>query len=246
MDPVTIASLIGAATSAVQGIWGIAQQNKARRLEEQYPRPTAEMAPAIKQLMGYAYGRTLDQDIPGGEIYRNQIAGATASGIKAASAMGRGAEAYGALDRMVQGGQKSYAQMGAQAAQQRYNAQGNYMDVLQGPAYQEQRRVDYWNKEMPYLQAAQAAQQLRESGGQNIMAGVKNIGGIATSAVAGNNDILSSLLGRGTGGSGEVSDDVLAKIISGLTISGDRRGPVQTGLWPSTSKINVPKFKIPE
>ena len=242
MDPVTIASLIGAATSAVQGIWGAVQQGRANRLEREYPRPTATMDPAIKQLQGYAYGRTLDQDIPGGEIYRNQIAGATSSGIKAASQMGGGAEAYGALDRLVYGEQKNLAQMGVKAAEQRYDAQGNYMSVLQGPVYQENRRVDYWNKEMPYLQAAQAAQKLRESGAQNIMAGVKNIGGIATSAVAGNNDILSSLLGRGTGGSGEVSDDVLAKIISGLTMSGERRGPVQTGLWPSQSKLNVPKF----
>lgn len=116
------------------------------------------------------------------------------------------------------------------------------MNVLQGPVYQEERRVDYWNKEMPYLQAAEAAKALRESGSQNMMAAVKNIGGVATSALTGNNDILSSLLGRGTGGSGEVSDDVLAKIISGLTMSGDRRGPVQTGLWPSQQKLNVPKF----
>lgn len=241
MDPLTIASLIGAATSAVQGIWGIGQEMKAARLERENPRPTATMAPAIKELLGYSYARTLDRDIPGGEIYRNRIAGATASGIRAASAMGGGAEAYGALDRMVRGGQEAYSDMAVKAAEQAYNAQGNYMSVLEGPAYQEQRRVDYWNKEMPYLQAAQAAQALRESGGQNIMAGIKNIAGVATSALGGN-DILSALLGRGEGGSPAVSETELAKIIAGLTKTGERRGPVQTGLWPSQTKLNIPKF----
>lgn len=146
------------------------------------------------------------------------------------------------LDKLVLGQQKNYSQMAAQAAQQRYQAQGQYMDVLQGPVYQEERRVDYWNKEMPYLQAAQAAQALRESGGQNIMASVKNIGGVATSALSGSNDILSSLLGKGTGGSPEVSDDFIKSLIASLNISGQRRGPAETGLWPSQQKLNVPKF----
>lgn len=242
MDPVTIAALIGAATSAVQGIWGAFQEKKASDLEKQYPRPKATTAQSIKDLQGYAYARQLDQDIPGGEIYRNEIAGATASGLRAASRLGSGAEAYGMLDKLVLGQQKNYSQMAAQAAQQRYQAQGQYMDVLQGPVYQEERRVDYWNKEMPYLQAAQAAQALRESGGQNIMASVKNIGGVATSALSGSNDILSSLLGKGTGGSPEVSEDFIKNLIASLNISGQRRGPAETGLWPSQQKLNVPKF----
>lgn len=111
MDPVTIAALIGAATSAIQGIAGAKQRKKADELEAQYPRPTATTSQSIKDLKGYAYGRMLDQDIPGGDIYRNQIAGATASGVRAASQMASGAEAYGALDRLVLGQQKQYSQM---------------------------------------------------------------------------------------------------------------------------------------
>jgi len=228
MDPVTIAALIGAATSAVQGIWGAFQEKKADKLEEQYPRPKATTSQSIKDLQGYAYARQLDQDIPGGEIYRNEIAGATASGLRAASQLGSGAEAYGLLDKLVLGQQKNYTQMAAQAAQQRYQAQGQYMDVLQGPVYQEERRVDYWNKEMPYLQAAQAAQALRESGGQNVMAAVKNIGGVATATQ--NTDILSSLLGKGTGGSA-VSEKDLADIIAQITKK-------------QNTTLNVPAFGI--
>jgi len=177
MDPATIAALIGAATSAIQGITGGFQLNKARQLERQYPRPTATVAKSIQDLQGYAYSRALDQDIPGGDIYRDEIRGATSAGLSAASKLGSGAEAYGALDRLVLGQQKNFAQMAAKAAEQRYAAQGTYMDVLKGPVYEEERRVDYWNKEMPYLQAAQAALNLKNSGSQNIMAGVKNIAG---------------------------------------------------------------------
>jgi len=229
MDPVTIAALIGAATSAVQGIAGGFQLAKANKLEKQYPRPTATKSQSIQDLQGYAYGRMLDQDVPGGEIYRNEIAGATASGLKAASQMGSGAEAYGMLDRLVLGQQKQYSQLAAKAAEQRYAAEGDYMNILQGPVYQEERRVDYWNKEMPYLQAAEAARALRESGSQNIMSGVKNVAGVATSTL--NADILSSLMGKGEGAGFSMDEDTMNALIAKITGANQKT-------------LNVPKFGI--
>jgi hypothetical protein len=195
MDPITLSAIIGGATSAIQGIAGLFQKNKAKKLEEQYPRPTATMADSIKKLASYAYGQTFDQDIPGGELYRGEIKGATSAGIRAASELGSGSEAYGMLGRLVGGEQNALSDLAKLTAQRVAGAEQNYMNVLSGPVYEEERRVDYWNREMPYLQAAQTAQQLRQAGGMNIMSGLKNIGGVVSEAVA--PDLYSSLFGKG-------------------------------------------------
>jgi hypothetical protein len=217
MDPITLVALIGAATSAIQGISGAVQMSRAKKLEEQYPRPTAQTADAIKRLLGYSYGRTLDQDIPGGELYRNEIKGATSAGIRAATQLGAGSEAYGMLGKLVQGEQSSIADLARLTAQQVSGARGDYMNVLSGPAYQEERRVDYWNKELPYLQAAEKAMQLRNSGAQNMMAGVKNIAGVASAAAQ--PDIYTALYGKGYNtGSGQMTLQQIEEYIKKMNI----------------------------
>lgn len=217
MDPITIASLIGAATSAIQGIAGGFQLNKARRLERENPRPVAETSDTIKRLLDYSYARTLDQDVPGGQLYRNEIKGATSAGLSAAKQLGSGSEAYGMLGQLVGREQGAMSELAKATAQQQYNAQGQYMDVLQGPAYQEERRVDYWNKEMPYLQAAQMAQQLRMSGSQNIMSGVKNIAGMGTAMLgSGESDLSSALGGRGVATGVNISPEDLNRMIDSI------------------------------
>jgi hypothetical protein len=215
MDPLTIMALIGAATSAIQGIAGAVQMQKAKKLEAQNPRPTAETSEAIKRLMGYSYGRTLDQDIPGGELYRNEIKGATSAGIRAATQLGAGSEAYGMLGKLVQGEQSSIADLAKLSAQQVSGARGDYMNVLSGPAYEEERRVDYWNKELPYLQAAEKAMQLRNSGAQNMMAGVKNIAGVASAAAQ--PDMYAALYGKGYNtGAGQMSIKQIQDLIDSM------------------------------
>lgn len=218
-----IAALIGAATSAVQGIWGGSQLRKAQKLEDQNPRPEAETSDSIKKLLGYSYARTLDQDIPGGEMYRNEIKGATSAGLKAATQLGSGSEAYGMLGQLVgreQGAMSDLAKLGMQQAN---SARGDYMSVLQGPAYQEERRVDYWNKEMPYLQAAQAAQQLRWSGSQNIMAGMKNMAGMGTALIGSGQsdttkpDISSALNNKGSSSWVKDNPELLKSIIAAIS-----------------------------
>lgn len=243
MDPTTISALIGAATSAIQGIAGGFQLNKARRLERENPRPTAETSDTIKRLLGYSYARTMDQDIPGGQIYRNEIKGATAAGISAAKQLGSGSEAYGMLGQLVGREQGAMSELAKATAQQQYNAQGQYMDVLQGPAYQEERRVDYWNKEMPYLQAARMAQQLRMSGSQNIMAGVKNIAGMGTAMLgSGESDLSSALGGRGASTGVNMSPEDLNKLIDQIssTVSRGNNG----GTSNSNSNIELALSKI--
>ena len=206
MAPAVIAALIGAATTAVQGIAGAVQRGKANKLESQYPRPEAEMSPYIKKLLQYSYGRTFDQDVPGGELYRNEIKGATSSGIRAASELGSGAEAYGMLSRIVGGEQRAFSEQGKTVAQNVMGARDNYQSILAGPANQDWQRVDYWNNQMPYLQAQQTGQRLNEVGGQNMMSAFNNIAGIGT-----------ALIGSGKKAGTMFTDEQIQELINGIT-----------------------------
>ena len=84
-----IAAVVSAVVpSIIQAVKGGKQQRMAERLESEYPLPEAQVAPSMNRLTNYAYGRTMAQDIPGGELYRNEIKSAIASGIRAASELG--------------------------------------------------------------------------------------------------------------------------------------------------------------
>jgi len=215
MDPLTIATLIGAATSAIQGISGIKQRKEAALLESQYPRPEATMSPWVKKQMEYAYGKTFDQDVPGGERMRNQIKSAGSAGMRAASELGSGAEAFGFLGQVVGGQQNAFANQGIAIAERVAGAENNYMASLEG-GNQEWQRMDYWNNQLPYLQATEAARALRETGGQNMMSAARNIAGVATAAIA--PDMYSAVNGRGSGsGNSSFTDEQLNQIIAELT-----------------------------
>ena len=191
-----VAQVLNIVPSIFQGIIGGRQLKQAGELEKQYPMPVAEVAPSIDRLTGYTYGRTLRQDIPGGDIYRNQIRGATAAGLRAASELGSGAEAYGALGELVGREQKQMANLAATTAQQVAGYESDYMRALEQRAGEE-NRVWEWNKAQPYLQAAAIAQQLRESGWKNLYSGGANVFGSTAEAVS--KDFSSSLLyGRNT------------------------------------------------
>ena len=182
--------------SIFQGITGASQLRQAKRIEAQNPRPEAEIAPSINRLVDYSYGKTLDQDIPGGELYRNEIKGATAAGMRAASELGSGSEAYGMLGQLVGREQNQFSELAKLTAQQVAGYQGDYMNTL-GQKADEENRVWNWDKADPYLMAADTARGLRDSGMRNIGAGVKNIFGSAAETVA--PDFNSSLL-MGNGG----------------------------------------------
>ena len=211
-----ITQLINLVPSIFQGIIGGSQLKKAERIEEQYPRPTAEVAPSVEKLVNYSYGRTLRQDIPGGDIARGEIKGATAAGMRAASELGSGAEAYGMLGELVGREQNSFADLAKLTAQQTAGYEGQYMDTLSQKAGEE-NRVWEWNKAQPYMMAAQVAQQLRDSGMKNLYSGTANVFGSTAEAVSPD---LNSTLINGMGnkkGVGNVSNDELMQIIRSLT-----------------------------
>ena len=193
-----IGQVLNIVPSIFQGITGARQLREARQIESQNPRPEAEIAPSINKLVDYSYGRTLANDIPGGEMYRGEIKGATAAGMRAASELGSGAEAYGMLGQMVGREQNAFGDLAKTTAQQVAGYQGDYMNAL-GTKAQEENRVWDWNEAQPYEQAAAIARALRESGLQNKNSAMKNVFGSAAEFI--NPDFNTSML-YGNGGYG--------------------------------------------
>lgn len=210
-----ISQVLNIIPSIFQGISGLGQLGKARRLESMYPRPEAVIAPSVNKLVNYSYGQTLRNDIPGGEMYRNEIKGGLSAGLKAASEMGSGSEAYGALAKMEGNANDAFGDMAKTTAQQIMGYEDSYKNSLLARGNEENRVWD-WNKRDLYLQAAQTAQGLRDSGLRNVNSGMKNVFGSTAEYI--NPDFNSSLLwgsGKGNSAANYTTEDVVA-LIKGL------------------------------
>jgi len=166
-----IQGILDAAGGVGQSVTGWWQLEEAKDLEKEFPRPTAEIAPSVNTMTNYLYGKSQSRDIAGGDIARGEIKGATSSGIKAASELGSGAEAYGALGKMVGSEQNAFAQLAGKTAEQNLDWGKMYAQALQAKAGEE-NRIWEWNKAAPYLQAANLAAQYRSSGTQNLIGGI--------------------------------------------------------------------------
>lgn len=200
--------------SIIQGGVGISQLNKAKKIEEQNQRPEASVLPAVQKMSDYAYGQTFAQDIPGGEIARNQIMAAAASGTKAATERGRGSEAFGFMRDVTLGGQNQFSDIARQTAEYVSGRKQDYLGTLPALA-QEQERVWNWNEAQPYLYAAESARQLRESGTKNIYGGVSNLFGSGAEAIS---SIWGTVDSNETGKKSDVNLDDVLKAIQGLKL----------------------------
>ena len=213
-----IAQVLNIIPSIFQGIVGSRQLKEAKEMEANNPRPEAVIAPSVDKLVNYSYGRTLANDVPGGEMYRNEIKGATSAGLRAASELGSGAEAYGMMGELVGRQQNQFGEMARNTAQQIAGYDQDYMSSL-GVKAGEENRVWEWNKADPYLQAAQIAQMLRDSGLKNINSGVKNIFGSGAEYLSSTNQDFNSSLMWGKGknnATGSVDLNAIMEAIKGL------------------------------
>jgi hypothetical protein len=207
-----ISQMLNIIPSIFQGITGRKQLKQANAIEAQYPRPEAVIAPSIEKATSLAYGKTLSTDIPGGELYRGEIKGATAAGMRAASERAEGSEAFGLMGELVGRQQNAFSDLAKTTAQQVARYDASYQDALMRKA-DEEKRVWGWNKADPYLSAAETARQLRDSGLRNTNSGLKNVFGSAAEYL--NPDLNSSLLygNNNRGNTGGMSDEQLVKIL---------------------------------
>jgi hypothetical protein len=213
-----VSQVLNLIPSIFQGIIGGSQLSKANKIEAQNPRPTAEIAPSINKMVDYAYGQTLDQDVPGGAMYRGEIKGATAAGMKAASELGSGSEAYGMLGQLVGREQNQFGDLAKLTAERVAGKESAYMNTL-GEKASEENRVWDWNKAQPYLMAAKVAAELRDSGMKNIYSGGANA--LGAGAEWASPDFNSSVLwGSNNRGSGSgIPMDELMKALNTMKIT---------------------------
>lgn len=201
----------------MKGIFGMSQMNKAKQIEEQNPRPTATVAPAVNQMVGYTKGLSMAPQAPGSEISRNQIGGATSAGINAATQLGSGSEAYGAVNKMVSSGQNAQAGLAQNDIQNQQSGQGQHINSLAALG-QEQNRVWNYNQGDKYAQAAQTASALNTAGPQNAFSGASGMFGAASASQAPDfNSAINAINGGGSKGyggdkSGVNLDEVMAAI----------------------------------
>jgi hypothetical protein len=210
-----ISQLLNIIPSIFQGITGRNQLKQASQIEAQNPRPEAVIAPSIEKATNFAYGKTLASDIPGGEMYRNEIKGATAAGMRQASELSEGSEAYGMFRQLVGREQNALGDMAKTTAQQVAGYDANYQEALMNKA-NEENRIWQWNEGDKYLSAAAIAQQLRDSGLRNVNSGMKNVFGSTAEYI--NPDFNSSLLygNNNKGTKGEYSIEDVTRVVNSL------------------------------
>lgn len=205
-----ISQIISSAPSSFQMFFGGSQMNEAKKLEKQTVRPLAEIAPSVDRLTNYLYGKTMARDIPGGEIARNEIKGATAAGMRAASELGSGAEAYGALRQMALGEQNMFSQLAKDTLKQQMDYDEMYKNALLTKA-DEENRVWTMNKWQPYLESVDRINWLRSSGMQNQFSGASGLADTASQYV--NTLGVSSSNG---GGDGQLSDERFNELVNAI------------------------------
>ncbi len=201
-----ISQIIGSVPSSFQLFYGGSQMNEAKKLEAQTQRPVAQVAPSADRLASYMYGKTLAQDIPGGEIARNEIKGATAAGMKAASEMGSGAEAYGMLGNLVGREQDAFSGLAKETLGMGMDYDKLFAEALRVKA-DEENRVWQWNKVQPYMQAVDRINWLRSSGTQNQFSGAQGLSDSASQYM----DYMSASQSSGGGGTSYSHADVVQK-----------------------------------
>jgi hypothetical protein len=174
------AGIQGARMGKKQMQLGQGMIEEGQSLSAAFDRPEMRTPQAIQMMMEMASGRRF-QEMPGMTTMRNQIAKATAGGVKAMERMGTGAEAFGGVANLYAKQMDTEAGLGVEGARFRDQAEMDYMGALEGLGDWEQQAWA-WNKADPYLQAQQKAAALETAGRQGQWEGLKNkMGSWATS-----------------------------------------------------------------
>ncbi len=183
-----ISALISAIPKIVQSIKARKMKKEADTLESQYQRPDYEIAPSVEKMVGFAEQQTHAGDLPGGQMYRNQLGEATAAGITAMKEMGRGSEAYGGISNLVQGEQEQLRGLQQDYTGMIQQNEDRYLDTLGIKAGEERPRWE-WEEADPYMMAASKAAQLRKSGTEGRMDAFSDMAGVGAEFIGGLDDV---------------------------------------------------------
>jgi hypothetical protein len=181
--PLPIGAL--AAASAIPGLVnagvGIYQLSQAKKYLET-DRPTYTRPEEIKQATELARRESELSTLPGEAVFRNRLAGSTASGVSALkNTADSPVDIASGVTKLVQSEQKQLTDLQIQAEQNRKEAVSRLQGALGVEAGYSDREFEV-NQWEPYMNAMRAAAALQSAGSTNLAGGLQSAGTSALSA----------------------------------------------------------------
>jgi len=167
--------------SLFKGGAGIMQRHRARQIEKENPFPEwleKTVPESVMKATEVSRGLSNRQDLPGADLYRQDIYKTIGMGADRSREAGPGA-VLEMLPKLMQGGMNSFSDMNKAfaefdfAGKREYSKQLGVQGAYEGQAEDFKNQM-YWDK---YMQAMGTASALRGAGLQNIETGVSDIGG---------------------------------------------------------------------
>lgn len=183
---------IGALLGLIPGIIQARQSKKllgqADELEGQYQRPDYEIPSSVTGMVDYAKGLTNRGDMPGGQMYRNQLGEASAAGITAMKELGTGTEAYGGISQIIRGEQEGLRDQQIDLAELNQMGESQYLQSLGVQAGEERSKWE-WEEADPYIMAAEKSAMLRKSGIEGRMDAFSDMAGVGAGFLGGMDEV---------------------------------------------------------
>ena len=199
-------ALLGLVPSIIQAIQSKKLMKQADELESQYRRPGYEIPSSVTGMVDYAKGLTQRGDMPGGQMYRNQLGEATAAGITAMKEMGVGSEAYGGISQLLRGQQEGLREQQLDLSRLNQMGESQYLQSLGVQAGEERAKWE-WEEADPYIMAAGKAAELRKSGLEGRMDAFSDMAGVGSSFLGGLDEVdWQSIFGGKNTGSASLAD----------------------------------------
>ena len=212
------AALIAGVPALIKGIGGWLQHRKGKKMAAANVRPDfptnleRTVPESVKQATAVFEGMTRNQDLPGGDIFRNQVWKGVSKGMSSLREAGPGAILAG-TQGLVQGAQDTFGGMQANLMQQIEAAKVGYGQALGVEGQYEAQAEDFKNQlalqkhaeDMgQFQQTAAAASAMKGAGLQNMFGAASDIAGIGATSYLGakNPNMYSGLYGGGYGGFG--------------------------------------------
>lgn len=184
MDPMTLAMLIQSIPAVAQGVTGLVQGVKGKKLGEGLEQPIMETPSEVTKALGGLRTAASSRYMAGQGNLQNEIeqrqAGATADVLKTATS---GVDALSALTSLNKNTLNAQNQLGFQAAQD-YQRRQQELRQQQNLVGQYEQQNFMFNEVQPYMQDAAAASALTNAGMNNSYQGLQGLANVGSSILA--------------------------------------------------------------
>jgi hypothetical protein len=198
-------AIAGAAQPLFQGILGLTQGARARKMSQRYPRPSYQIPGAATNAINDQRNLAMGQ-APGLDIARQQLMQSQAGSANAIMGSGGGGnETLAALAMLDQNAGDQALNLGAMQEQFKAQQMGNLIN--QQNAYADwQAKKQEWDSLQPYIQAQEKAAAMNDAANVNIDESLRTGGGLVAQTLrknppalgaAAKTGLVSGDLGRG-------------------------------------------------